>query len=309
MKVEIVDPAWEISQAMRQLLKQPKSTDPTWSVFQTALGGPIEASQYWDLISVLNSRLQRLNSLIGSVKDFEFDDAKKARALSAVRTFSMVFSPQQQNQPWKSTLQNFLKEDDALQLDWFSIIAKRHQPLRKLSDEDRTKLIDKIDEVLVSIDKKGDIPDWAKAPLAEGLRRFRFILIHLTFFGCETAIDELLKIYSQAEAVEAEMVGASAAAEKPGASSATLLAILTVVSLAANLFSMSDQAYTAFKTYKGWYLQVVSENPKLPKPNRLLIEGPRHASDVPPLDGGATEVAIEPDVPVVEKDAKPAKGK
>src|ERR1700733_1375104 len=37
MNVEIVDPAWEISNVIRQLLTQPSSNEPTWTAFQKAL--------------------------------------------------------------------------------------------------------------------------------------------------------------------------------------------------------------------------------------------------------------------------------
>ena len=299
MAEDIIDPSWEIAEAMRRLLQHPGDNQATWSVFQKVLGGGISQNEYWDLISVLNVRLLRLTKLIKWVDDKEFNQAKRNRALVAVQRFSGVFTPQQQAQPWQHTLSNVLIEDDALALDWFSTIAKRYQPLRKLNDEDQSKLIEQLDAVLSGIDTNEDIPRWAKEPLAEGLRRLRLILKHIVFFGCETAIDELLGIYHRTQAVEAELL--HTAPGKTGAERPTIISVLAFVALAGSLFAMPEDVPKHFNTYKGWLLKVITENSRLPKPTTLLIEGPRNPSDAPPSrPEGAPEVAIEPKTPEVE---------
>ena len=125
MTAEIVDPAWEIAGLIRELLKRPASNDPTWAIIQVALGSKISPSEHWELMTALNSRLLRLDALVTSVQDKELDEPQRARIVQAVNTFAHALRPEQQAQPWKHTLQNFVKGDDGLHLMWFSIIAKR----------------------------------------------------------------------------------------------------------------------------------------------------------------------------------------
>jgi hypothetical protein len=165
MTIEIVDPAWEIGSVIRQLVAHPASNDQTWTVFQKAAGNGISSSEHWELMAALNSRLLRLDTLVKTVEDRELDQEQRNRIIRAVKSFSNVLSPSQQVQVWSHTLQHHLKADDGLQLMWFSIIAKRYQPLRRVNEDERAELITKIDEALAAIETGQDIPDWAKLPL------------------------------------------------------------------------------------------------------------------------------------------------
>jgi len=294
MTIEIVDPAWEIASVIRLLLTQQPSNSQTWSTIQAALGATISPSEHWELMSALNSRLLRLDMLARSIRDKELDDAQRARIVQAINSFSHVLRPEQQSQTWQHTLQQHLKGDDGLHLMWFSIIAKRYQPLRRVTDDERAELIAKIDETVTGLQTATDIPDWAKLPLSEGLRRLRFMLQHLLFFGCEVAIDQLLNIYNKASAIE-QSIGRDQSRTAPR--SLTLLAVLNFVVLAANTFWLPDQATTAFERYQGWYLKLVVENPRLPKPETRLLAPPA------PTDAPAPalpDAVVEPAVPRIE---------
>jgi hypothetical protein len=293
MNVEIVDPAWEISNVIRQLLTQPASNELTWTAFQKSLGQTISPSEHWELMSALNSRLLRLDALVRSVQDKELEEAQRQRIIQAVGRFANVLLPAQQSQPWQHTLQNYLKADDGLQLSWFSIVAKRYQPLRRITGDEKDALIAKIDEAVEALKVGTDVPEWAKYPISEGLRRLRFMLQHLMFFGVESAIDLLLEIYTKASAIEPYAEAKSKSGEK---SASTLWKVLTVVSLAANLFWLPDQATTAFERYQGWYLKIIVDNPMLPKPEEIRLLAPPEPTDEP-HDREAKPAAIEPTPP------------
>jgi hypothetical protein len=302
MSVEIVDPAWEIASVIRQLVAYPASNEQTWTVFQKAAGSNISASEHWELLAALNSRLLRLDVLVNTVEDRELDSAQRARIVQAVNTFAHVLSPSQQVQAWAHTLQHHLKADDGLQLMWFSIIAKRYQPLRRVTDDERAELITKIDETLAALETGQDIPKWAKLPLSEGLRRLRFMLQHLIFFGCESAIDLLLQIYNKTSAIEAAAMGTRNAESTPGSGGPTFLKMLNCIVLAATIFWLPDQATSAFERYQGWYLKVIVENPRLPKPETLLLAPPMRSDEPHEPSGLPTEVAIEPTPPSEKRD-------
>ncbi len=295
MAFEFVDPAWEIAGAIRQLRTTPSSNDPTWSVFQKALGTGISPSEHWELMSVLQDRLLRFDQFVRSVVDTEFDDHQRRRIIQAVDRFSHALRPEHQTQQWQHTLQNYLIEDDALQLGWFSIVAKRHRPLRRVTEDERAELIAKIDEALAAVEAGQDIPEWAKLPIAEGLRRLRFTLQHLVFFGVESAVDKLLEVYNKTMAIELATGGTPNANKIPGSGRPTILTVLNCVVLAANLFWLPDQATSAFERYQGWYLKTIVENPRLPKPTTLLLAPPANGPDIP--TGPSTEAVVEPTPP------------
>lgn len=293
MTVEIVDPAWEIAGVIRQLLGNQASNEHTWAVIQRALGATISPSEHWELMFALTSRLRRLDALVRSIRDKELDEAQRTRIIQAVNSFANVLRPEQQVQTWQHTVQHYLKADDGLHLMWFSIIAKRYQPLRRVTDDERGELIAKIDETLTALQTAEDIPEWAKPPLSDGLRRLRFMLQHLLYFGCETAIDQLMSVYNRACSVEQTIVTRSGSTEGRS-KSAGLMAVLNCLALAANMFWLPDQATTAFERYQGWYLKMIVENPKLPKSETRLLAPPTLA-DQPSTP--TTDVVIEAESP------------
>lgn len=133
-------------------------------------------------------------------------------------------------------------------------------------------MVDRIDGVLASL-PTSEIPNWAQAPLGEGLRRLRLVMEYLEFFGTEVAIDELLDLYHEAKAVE---VCVERDSRKGGSFDRlkTLLAILGVIQLAGDLFALPAQTYSAMQTYRGWHLSEVTTDPKLPNPSRKFLPAP-----------------------------------
>jgi hypothetical protein len=273
MSVEIVDPAWELGGAIRLLAAQPASTDPTWSIIQKTLGAAVSPAEHWELMSALQSRLIAFDLFVRSIVDKELEETQRSRIVQAVNTFSHALRPEQQAQSWQHTTQHFVRSDDALQLMWFSLIAKRYRPLRRVTDDERAAMAVKIDEAIAAIDAGKDIPDWGKPPIAVGLRRLRFILQHLVFFGVESAVDQLLEIYNKTLAIETAATSAGLDVA-PGTGGPTFLTILNCLVLVANLFWLPDQTTTAFERYQGWYLKIIVQNPRLPKPEGPLLLAP-----------------------------------
>jgi hypothetical protein len=122
---EITDPAWEMKLLIERLRKLPGSAEPTWKMMPRALGVQVSPSQHWELMSALNSRLLRLDGFVNTIQDREFDEAHRKRIIHAVYVLLQALRPEQQVERWQDTLASYIREDDALQLGWFSIIAKR----------------------------------------------------------------------------------------------------------------------------------------------------------------------------------------
>jgi len=273
MNVETIDPAWEIAGVIRQLLAQPASNDPTWKAFQVTMGSEITGAEYFEILAVLRSRLSRFDQFVKSIQDSEFDEELRQRIIWAIGNFGRAFEPAQQAKQWQETRSRDILADDAMQLSWFSVIAKRHRPLRRLGEDDRKKLITLIDEVLADIDQRGDVPGWAKDPLAEGMRRLQLVLRYLLFFGHEEAIDELLNFYHRTMAIKQQITIDEAAGSTDGQQK-TIWKILTVLATLGTLLCFPDQAITAFERYKGLYLRAMIQDERLPKNDQLLLPAP-----------------------------------
>lgn len=299
---KITDPAWEMKLLIERLRKLPGSNEPTWKMIPQALGARVSPDEHWALMSALNSRLLRLDAFVNTLQDPEFGEAQRHRIVQAVNTLALALRPEQQAERWQDTLSNYIRDDDALQLGWFSIVAKRYRPLRQIGDDERGELVTKIDQTITALKDAKDIPDWAKVPLADGLNRLRFTLQHLVFFGSEAAIDQLLEVYNKTAAIEST-IGDSEKSTREGCSKAsTIKEVLINLVLVANLFWLPDQTAAAFERYNGWYLKLIVENPALPKPERKLLAPP-----VPSDDRGfpsLPEVAVEPSPPREPEDSK-----
>jgi hypothetical protein len=294
---EIIDPAQEMMALIERLRQQPASTEPTWKILPQALGIGISPGEHWELMSALNSRLLRLDTFVNSLQDEDFDQAQRQRIVQAINNLANAFRPEEQIARWQDTLKH-IRADDALQFKWFSVIAKRYHPLRRISDDERSELIAKIEQTLLVLKDAKDIPDWAKLPLSDGLNRLRFTLQHLVFFGSEAAIDQLLDLYNKTAAIESALGDAPKSTPERRSKASTVFSILNCVVLAANVFWLPDQAGTAFERYQGWYLKLIVENPRLPKAERLLL-APPVPSDAPSSPSSPDEV-VEPTPPRVE---------
>ena len=292
---EITDPAWEMKLLIEHLRKMHASADPTWKVMPRALGVRVSPDEHWELMSALNSRLLRLDAFVGTLQDRQFGEAQRNRIIQAINTLGHAFRPEQQVERWQDTLSTCIRDDDALQFGWFSIIAQRYRPLRQISDDERNELVTKIDHTLATLKDTGDIPDWAKVPLSDGLSRLRFTLKHLVFFGSEAAIDQLLDVYNKTIAIESTIGDGGKSTGEGHSETSTMKDLLINLVLVANLFWLPDQTATAFERYNGWYLKLIVENPRLPKPDRRLL-APPVPSDAPDSPS-APEVAVEPTLP------------
>ena len=202
--VIVTDPAFEIAKLI-SLLAQFDPTDAnerSWAAIKRAIGKNIQTYEYAELVSTLLLRLRRLGEFVSNVRDIEFSERMRVRVGHAIGRFSALFEPEQQYGTWQNTRVAHATSDDALQLEFFSVIAKRYRPLRKLVDEDRVKLITQIEEAQKALSENSDVPDWAKGPLSDGLERLKLTLKFLTFFGCEAAIDALSRLSYDSKEIE-----------------------------------------------------------------------------------------------------------
>jgi len=146
----------------------------------------------------------------------------------------------------------------------FSPIARRHRPLRRISDLEQQQAIESLQGLIVRLGEDSEIPDWAKQIVTDGLARIITILKYLRFFGHDAAIESIIILdnttRSLTEALWSEF--------KSGCS--TLFDVAKVLVTIVGLFNAPNTAATAYITYKGLWeanLQANKQAPALPKPS------------------------------------------
>jgi hypothetical protein len=294
--VEFTDAAADMADIIRAFRHYRADRQPAWQGFQGATGVP--SQQFWDLCSVMMSRLGKLRQLVKQIDDPDFKPAQRKAALEAIERFSNAFLPTHFGTNWTEHVGNYIREEDATAFEWLSIVTRRHQPLRKLTEEQRMTLVARIDDVVSSLDADIELAAWAKQPLADGLGRLRFVLEHLLFFGCDTAIAALAIVHRDAMAIEAAIFEADETKTRGKTRPPGLMQVLNFVALAVTLFNAPDQVATAFERYKGWTLDYIARHHASPRLTQQLYLAPPKPSDHPTQDTDiSSSSAIKPEEP------------
>ncbi len=201
------------------------------------------------------------------MSDPELDDGLRSDVIAATKSFSQLFLPPQLITVWDSTRVSCLPDAKLKTLTWFGQTARRHRPLRVVSDEERAELIRKIDDAIQEL-ASDPLSDWTNAPLTDGLLRLRIVLQFFKFFGHEMAIEELLLFNRKVEAVRDIQQGGQSflgQLELRGFSR-----ILEITVLLGTLFILPDQVVTANDRYAGWMQRLILSSTQIPPERRLL---------------------------------------
>lgn len=300
----IIDPAWEISQLITQLSIQAGNQQPTWAVMQDFTG--VAGAELYDLMSIMARRVARLGQFLSELNDAEFDRRMRERALQAIDRFSGLFNAAALSRAWETTKGAHVSTDDALYLSFVSVVAKRYKPLRKLEEEERAQLLGKIEEAISSIPASPDIPPWAQEPLLDGLSRLKLVIQKIEFFGVETAITALERVFYDASELQ-DQFGGDATTRSKGTTQSKgesgLMKTLAAVALAVDLLCALpnlDNAYhyfdNAYHHYIGWRVEPIKESPRLERCRMLLLTGPDHG----PKSANEEESAAVPEGPKIE---------
>lgn len=283
---KLTDSSSELAQVGRKIRGSDKVKGQNVLVgFASCFGVDPSSHIFFDLLSVVRSRIYALEHFAKNVTDPELDQNLRGDVVAATQLFSQLFLPQHLTTVWDNNRVTFVPDANIKTLMWFGQTARRHRPLRVITDEERKNLIEKVDEVLGDL-ADGDISRWAIAPLSEGLLRLRTILQFFEFFGHELAIDELLIFNRKVEAIRdasRSVDGGLGSYEFP-----TMSKILNISALLGTLFILPDQAVTAYDRYVGWQKRMIESSTQKPD-ERLLIAPPRVA--LPRLPSGRKDEA------------------
>ncbi len=271
--VSLTDPATELANLWSELAEIESREKPAALVLARACNAPEDSPILLGVLANLGERIQKLTNFAERVEDPFMTDRLRRNLVFQLKQMSLMFGPGQLVQPWNGFKENFVNEAQILALESVSSIVRRHQPLRRLSPDEREQLMSKIADILEAGDFE-DIPAWARAPLRSGFERLQFILEHLDFFGHEVVIDHLLTLQRRTEALETQMTAAPAN-ENPRSPSHSILKVAEVLVLGIHLFIAPHHVSEAYHHYTGYLIAAK------PEPVKLLT-GPRQSAIAAP---------------------------
>jgi hypothetical protein len=267
-KIELTDPAKELA-ALGQLFLGSPSANTAIAGLSSCIGISLDNPEFLDVLAAVQRRVREVEVLAATVDDDDFDQELKNEVLSATKSFTQLLHPQNAHAQWDPIRSAHLPAKNITALRFFSQTARRHRPLRVVSEDERNKALDKVRGVMKEIRSDNQLDDWMKIVLISGLERVHLILRHLRFFGHELAIMDLFVAHQKVSVV-------AQTAETQNSKSTSVWQALAVLSIVGNLFILPDQALTAFDRYRGWariwsnqVLEIIA-TPQIPPDQRLL---------------------------------------
>jgi len=122
---------------LRYLQDVPTTQEPTGLEVAKSLSLDPNSSQFLMVLCEASSRLSKLARIAQSLEDTECSATQKRKLVDAVSKIMQFFSPMQQSAPLALSKANFLKSDEVLEIMWFSQVARKIMPLRRISDSNK----------------------------------------------------------------------------------------------------------------------------------------------------------------------------
>ncbi len=239
-----------------------------------ALRSPLASPDFFYALSAIGRRKDRLLGFVKAVDDEFFDEDLRTTVAAAVECIGQLNNQQVLEVSWTQLKASFLREDDIRTLKLFSRTARHYRPLPRVLEEERDQIVKKIDELQHELSVCADLPEWAKEPLREGLGRLRLVVLYFILFGHEEAIDQLLLIRGQIEAIATALLNAHEPEEKRRHRVAVLALLMTLLSTAIEVFTTPQTNMEALQTYRGWARDYISSPPTQISPPPKLLEAP-----------------------------------
>jgi hypothetical protein len=266
---ELTDPAHELTGMARWILNLPASPAALGAHFSARLGLDVGSAEYITLLTESRVRLDRMERFASKIDDKDFDELQRNQVVQACARLRGFFHPMAQHQSFDQMRANHVQPADALALSWFSHVARRHRPLRRITEDERNNAIASIDEALKNIADDTELPEWAKPILLDGLARIRLTIRFLPFFGHDAAFDALLLLDQQnqgiMEALKAHAISGSQA----------VLDIAKVIATVVALFNAPVTMHNSYVEYRGVLTKALSAHhqplslPKPPEPSKV----------------------------------------
>lgn len=263
VSVELTDPARELAALGRWIAGLPSADIAFGAHLANSLQLSAHSSSYLALLASARLRMERMRQFTEDVDDSDFDDFQRKQALIAIERLSGVFFPENQAAGFNGVRNASVVEVDLTVLSWFSYVARRHRPLRLITDAMRQDAMKAVDEAREKVAGDSDLPKWAKLLLLEGLEQVRLTISCLTFFGHEAAFDALLLLDQRNQGVIAAL---KAQALSVGQSVWETSKALTVC---VAIFNAPVTVHNAFLEYQSFLAKIVAAHHAplaLPKP-------------------------------------------
>lgn len=290
---ELTDPASEIAALFEEFssIQPGQVDDTTQSVLSSYFDCDPSTSDWYELIGTIASRIRSLREFIANVEDRFVRDKMRSQTLKSLDHMTQFVSPNHMMNKWRVTKANLFSDEHIAKLESFAPTAEKYKPLRKLSEEERQAILDKLDAILLMVDDDheqfSDIPEWAIAPIVDGIKNLRRVIGYLRFFGHQAAVDAVLNLSIKVDSI--------AASDLPKEQKKDLYSLIQktmhVMFFVGEVLLLPANAYQGYHVYKEVALQHLVDQ----KEEKLaLVDSNADQKLLPPPDDEvASDQALE----------------
>jgi hypothetical protein len=176
VEIRLTDHASELVKLGDALLALPVTGEPGFKVVGDWLSLNPDSVEFIELLAAVSNRIASFSRFVMNLDDDVLTTRVRVQTQSAALQIGRLMGPTLLGQAWNNA-RNHLNETHLGALDAFAQTARRHRPLRLLSEEERTATIAKVQELILDLESDEDLPSWARAPIKEGLIRLGSCLI------------------------------------------------------------------------------------------------------------------------------------
>lgn len=270
-QISITDPSSELAVLAKLFPVKHKKPATVVEVLAETIDVKADSPELLDLLSAVGRRLQSLRAFAQDLSAEEVPDSLRRQIIEATNSFSRLLGPSVSHTQWEEARLTYLPERHIAALEWFGQTAKKYRPLRVVSESERISMYERITQAESQIQSDGNLQNWERMFLVEGLSRLRFTLRHFSYFGVESAIAELLLVEHQARNLR-NQIEADTLNER---SVSSVLQVLNVIALMGALYILPNEVLGASKEYIGWFNKpLIAISKESPERDRQRLLGP-----------------------------------
>lgn len=198
----MTDPARELGEIAERLTVG--SNDNGATFLADKFGVPKWSTEFMQIITCI---LERCDLVIRIVQNSDLDDDHKEKAIDHLRMLKGAFISGSIVNPWNTSGNGLtIVKEHGGPIHFLSPTVRPVVGYPRLSDEEKSELINAIDVYLTDLQESDEGPDFVRQAIVDGLTQFRFQLEMLGWMGAGYALSafrEVIFCYQQAQAFQA----------------------------------------------------------------------------------------------------------
>lgn len=197
----LTDPATEIFEMCQVLQSSPAKAKAETRKALAQIFGCVSCHEalFFELLAALSKRFDRLAEITETSPNVP--DHLREKSTTAVKHLRNFFSTDGLHEAWEQRKAKVFVNEHLTAVEYIGALIRNEYPLKKLNDEERAELIDKIDELLTSIKDDGGA-SIVQDVVVSAFESVKAILERLVFFGTDASTESLILAFTKLAAAE-----------------------------------------------------------------------------------------------------------